>query len=1476
MRPIANLANLTALEDTNGAIPWIDVSSERELLNFTQAAAMGSSTMDTDVSGSCAANGSSGFIVGREGASLYGSSINYASPTYLRVGSANGGRIFLHSLGAMKGSFDYSGNYWTATWSWNGQPQLKYGGVSGWSPTNFAATIPVTMLNGATFVRRVDAVLWTPLGIVVVVGSYDFTFHLATQNFWLVKPSGNQYKLDTIIQWKFDEVYSNWYSANRKATFAAAAADSTRIIVVSNDAQRSLRFHIRGFVESQLEPVIPIDPDASNHSFFVTNIAQLGTNFLMSGRMTRPMTDNVPSIIECFLTSEDLLNWSIGEFSSFITDEDRYAGIATLYTTFNPTYIWAWGNGALYQAEIRTQDGGSAATNIDDDVIGVAIEQCSNVADQLTVNLLAYDDIPEVDPGRIINVSAGLTSDAGVQYGGQIGKYVVIEKSTPISVAGRGSFSVTGMDLGSWRLLNWAANTDIDRWSVAVSDDTLDLPSKVLIKTAQREVTFVSGAGLKSVALNNPFVGYNSTRDGRDGIAKATVRFTGNDQYSLSTFGFIYGGGDEAFNAIAIPRDNTWTGHQQRYAKALTSNLAPKDNENGTGGWTLENHMVGLWESVQSDPHPNAIYSGSAVQYSSNTTFTQNKDYQYTLRLQASKVQLYAREKTGLAATMVANSMNTLVYEWKANEFFKMRQDARSAWGFMVGTDVYADKTAFMQSEYGDMDIGLSKAANYADTGQYTSAYPYTGQKQADAASIRVMASTAGLTVGLWIRVLIPSWNNQIHVITSVNSDWIGISPGIAAGIPNGTSATIYLMGTGDYYGYADSGYSTFTDLDGITRIQDLGATVVNRKVYGRAGFISKDNSTFSPRFIETDGTRHNLRTGSPGTGTGWDATNPLASGAFGYSGSSPEGWDMVFHHGRFFDKSATTYGLPSGLSDKRYFIVDDEIIRYEDTTIKTRNGDVVECCIPTYYCALDSARENTYTLTQWHSGINYPGDAFNTIARLGGLLVEITRRSGDVLDDTEQYYATGTSTAGPPSTMTLNKPYPHALRALEAVSVVSGRGQLGTTKTIHDADAPVVYYPIDPSATEPMSELIRVKKFALRAGLYSSVEDDLKYTCALAGVRGVQFRSNGTYSGVLSTSQQTLNSDIQDFVLDMEAHLYTATDNRLRIRFRGNYLLDIRGYTDTTLRSAGRNGVVRIQLAAPNASITQGAADQKWIEQYDIHVSPNALMGSVTGDTYTEDATIKSKIRVVVKANDLYVEMDGQQLVAIDLKDYDYDSGSCYYNTSGSLTIQYTSSQAQSMTARVLELGDEVENHIIDMGMQGSEAVAFVRDERHILNRTTPSGSLEFSRFLARDDEGTLTANLKTAQPTLSPLDPIGHVLVSGAEFGEYVDASWVQANGYRFGMGQNRLLNTVSDSKREARTLIRAGKEDSKRDTITGIARIALQPEGKIARAITNSGDSPSLPLETFVLSRISLEISPQNGVFRGIYDLRKYYDF
>lgn len=678
----------------------------------------------------------------------------------------------------------------------------------------------------------------------------------------------------------------------------------------------------------------------------------------------------------------------------------------------------------------------------------------------------------------------------------------------------------------------------------------------------------------------------------------------------------------------------------------------------------------------------------------------------------------------------------------------------------------------------------------------------------------------------------------------------------------------MYKLGPGESYAKLTSGSISanfMTAVGSPTVPVDIKSGGVRQASVsaGRAAIINRQNDAIFIRMMDSDGSTHTMYDASNYTKLGFDwPTTPISKGA--YVGSyvnndvdvSTRDWRLLMYQGRLFPMSSTAFGLPSGLT-KSYMIKGEEIVRYTNWGFTSRagtSGDTVWCVIPAFYTPIFPSVKNSTTIQQWSVYSNgswiEPGDKFNEIqdkAALSGLSVYINSKGGySSIEGEPKYYAVSAIPSdgqGNASVLTISPALksgvesmnPATERAkdvdkqLKEVAIVSGREQFGTSSGMQSYTDPLCFYPIGPSATGAADAFIKVHYWNANIGLYNSARDNLKYVCNLAGVSEVKFMDkSGTFtsSKTIAGSNQTDSSgvsayDYANFLVDLSATL--SENTQLTAQFRNAYKLFI------DVNTVGSRGILKLTLQiiagfALGNNATGNNAVNRTIARVSVPVSDIALTGV-------------HDIRLAVRKERVIVEMDNMPVWAFDLKTYAFggvknDQYTLFTDAPAPVTL--TASNAGTVSYTLVELSDEVENQIIDMSQSGGDAVQFITRERHIHVRSTQNGGVQFGRFLDGNREYPLAA-LPTEdyikdQLEYNPFQVPGHVLVTGAEYGEHIDPEWIRQNGYLFNSNQNRLLDTVEDSVREAKLLVRMTKEDSDNSGMEMVGVPHIQPEDGI----------------------------------------------
>lgn len=692
----------------------------------------------------------------------------------------------------------------------------------------------------------------------------------------------------------------------------------------------------------------------------------------------------------------------------------------------------------------------------------------------------------------------------------------------------------------------------------------------------------------------------------------------------------------------------------------------------------------------------------------------------------------------------------------------------------------------------------------------------------------------------------------------------------------------IYRPGEQDYHAVATSGSVSANMVvslgDNATSTIPIdiktGGVKQSLVTAGRGAFVNRQNDAISIRFMESDGNSHYLHSGSWNqTKLGFDyPTNPVSRTAIqgtlvadvnNVGIETTRDWRLLLNQGRLFSRSATEFGLPDGKDIYSYMIKGDEIVRYEDTTFYKlgRNTLKTWCIIPAYYTPIFPSQKNSTTIQQWSKSVSgswiEPGDRFTTIKNLYGMRLFISGKNGysSFVGDKKYYatYGSENNDAAIASILTFSPALDSGVESmsvteerakaedkqLKEIAILSGRGQLNTDQGFQTYTDPLCFYPVTgiktsvsgQSGTDPKSpdSFIKVNYTTMSVGLYNSAKDNLEYACNLAGISDVQFMDYpmSGWNNVSSTHETISFADLAHFVI--EAYGTITTSSVISIKMRNSYVLYVdvdtvnsRGHLTLTLKTA-----VGFSFAA---GISSGNGSENTIAKVSVPVSDIPLTG-------THD------FRFILRKERLMIEMDRSPIWTFDLKSYKFGIYDLYSDAAGPI-VMMASNVTNNLKTKLVELSEEVENQIIDMSQGGGDAIQFITRERHIHTRSTQNGGLQFSRFLDANREnvvlqktnGTyITSDFITDQLEYNPYNVPGHVLVTGAEYGEHLDPEWIRENGYMFSTNQNRLLDTVEDSIKEAKYLIRMSKEDSDNSQIELVGLPHIQPEDGMKKIYT-----------------------------------------
>lgn len=749
--------------------------------------------------------------------------------------------------------------------------------------------------------------------------------------------------------------------------------------------------------------------------------------------------------------------------------------------------------------------------------------------------------------------------------------------------------------------------------------------------------------------------------------------------------------------------------------------------------------------------------------------------------------------------------------------------------------------------------------------GEIVRCYTFTGSINENNCSFN-RGNTSGLTEFIAVINSIEDFNDNGTIRKKIifGKTWAnGFASG--SGLPSQNAKyAIYKVGPASMYAKAFSGTiysSVVTGFDGSGNAQYLNIDIKNGTVKqssttaGRAAIVNRQNDAISLRMMESDGSTHLMYSGSAQTGLGYDwPTNPISNKDFvGNVGIvSTRDWRLIMNQGRLFPFSSTTLGLPGG-DQKSYMIKGEEIIRYNNWGWKSRGSsatDIVWCIISAYYTPIFPSVKGQTEIQQWSKFANNtwiePGDKFNLIPNLSGLRLYINGKGGSYTTegDAKQYAVSAVAANGGTASKLTFTPKllsgtdftdPGTERAKDAdkqlkeIAILSGREQFGTSSGMQSYTDPLCFYPVGPDTTAVPDSFIKVNYTTMSVGLYNSAKDNLKYACNLAGISDVQFMDYPVsgWNDVSSTAETISLANLSNFVI--EAYGTITTSSVISIKMRNAYVL----YVDVDTVNSRGHLTLTLKTAvgfSPAEKISTGSGLENTIAKVSVPVSDIPLTG-------THD------FRFILRKERLMIEMDRSPVWTFDLKSYKFGLYDLYSDAAGPI-VMTASSVTNNLKTKLVELSEEIENQIIDMSQGGGDAVQFITRERHIHSRSTQNGGLQFSRFLDANREnvvlqktdGTyITSDFITDQLEYNPYNVPGHVLVTGAEYGEHLDPEWIRQNGYMFSTNQNRLLDTVEDSVKEAKYLIRMSKEDSDNSQIELVGLPHIQPEDAMKKIYT-----------------------------------------
>ena len=1433
---------------------------------------------------------------------------------------------------------------------------------------------------------------------------------VCTMNFYHAVPNSNQYrKLRTTVQYDIPSIDTSRDIAKMVTldpfsgcVFGMSTA-AGKFFIVANDGTKAVRFTYNLGVEGMLEPIIPIDLDANRleitnssgiktygkyHQFMPHALTKIGSRYYLNGRMIRTYSNGDQNVMEVYLWSDNGINWAVGDVSFFIDSKYYKKGDAVRNYFYSLVYfagentVYALGNNCYTSAPAREIDKQTEGTDFSEIVIEGTIVSQTNSADSLSV--IVMKGFTEIDTsvlgGKTISLELGYYDASGTVRSVKMGEYFVDSEMHVLSNVGRGPNKVSGADAGAWKLTRWSSITDVDRWSSSFIRDDLKKLSKLIVKgisSDYKAVDTVKSSGLYLSNLNDPFVGYTSTKDDRDGMFTVCAKFTDTgSNVKLSSIGLLIGAEDytdiytngladrKGWNAYMIPAESDWTGQAQTGPQMRKSNLKrradnplTKENESDVDRayqWirrytSLWKRNVYLAEGSQDNSY-NTITAAAAtgsnnVIYAGNFVANHGEDYEFVVRKQSGRMQLYQRKKGFTSSTITDSTYTgyTLIHEYQFGKDDRINWGPRPYWGFVANTDVFTSLDGWNSREYGNIETSLTEAynvaniegfpeSNLASIGDTVYESNPTNYYIVEMCAVSGMTLSAGEIVRCFTFTDLGGAVNESNCTANIirtgsantigRSEFIGVINSIenvnwqgsgtfrkkivfaktwGGGLPSQNyKYVIYKVGSAPYYAKASSGTiysSVVTGFDAQQQAQYLNIDIKNGTVKqssttaGRAAIVNRQNDAISLRMMESDGSTHIMYSGSAQTGLGYDwPTNPISNTGFvGNVGTvSTRDWRLLMNQGRLFPLSSTTYGLPDGNANS-YMIKGEEIVRYNNWGWKSRGSstnDIVWCIISAYYTPIFPSVKGQTEIQQWSksSGGTWiePGDKFDLIPNISGLRLYIDGKGGSYTaeGDAKQYAVSAVAASGGTASKLAFLPKlssgaesmdPGTERGkdedkqIKEIAILSGREQFGTSSGIQSYTDPLCFYPVGPNTTEVPDSFIKINYWTMNAGLYNSAKDNLEYVCNLAGISDVQFMDK---TGVVANSttgtvylDTSVDPGLANFVLEMSATV--VDDSQITIEFRDAYKVLIRIDNPTSGNFSGR-GMILLTLQASHSSLASG---YNTIATVSIPVADIAIAGL-------------HNFRLAVRKERIIVEMDSMPLWSFDLNTYTFggdknDATSLFTDARAPVELS-VSTISSGVSYTLVELSEEVENQIVDMSQGGGESVQFVTKERHIHSRSTQDGGLQFGKFMDANREFPATGaeipteNYVKDQLEYNPFQVPGHVLVTGAEYGEHIDPEWIRQNGYMFNTNQNRLLDTVEDSIKEAKLLIRMMKEDSDNSDMEVIGLPHIQPEDGITK--TYSYPTQEAASEQQIVTGHSIQFD--QSTMKSMFKIRKKY--
>lgn len=1299
---------------------------------------------------------------------------------------------------------------------------------------NFGPTVPVTLSSSSSLVVRVETICPTTDCCIVVIGTHDATRGISQMMYWLVTISSAKRLLINVEDYNTLGSYPSWHGFGKNWTHCSASGSYANMAFMFNTltSGRSEIINIKNGVCSTRRGVIDTDIEQTTHVFLGTKITPISGRWLMTGRFTTIDTDGNVVGYDGYAVSSDLEVWSVAARETYLAYSQLRGGIACRYSTNNPG-VWYVGSNVINYSSGNVYLNSiysGAQTDITDYVIELSLDQITNGADTLEMTL-----------------------------------------RNPIQVDGQGLFDTHGRVTrgglvriemgfgGDWVVMGIYNIDDLQRTVTADGMSAMAVRAREQAGKKMADVHMPTDIQITGRAVKR----FDLTNDSLEGVQPKTK----DTQYTVGKNGLTFTGlNSPNIFLLDVPDRDGWI---------IARIKSTVQNSYHIGTFSF------LFDVIEDD-------QGHATGYVASIPKQHNWTGHIHDKCEIRKLNLPAINATDSEAMQTGYNLTPRINTVLENVGTGGQQITAAA-----GTPTYITQNAVPTGFNGfaaDNECELAFGKRGAVVSVYYREMNLDTYTISDSSQWQLL-SEVFLDANEFYE---PPKKRQFGIM--LNHDvWVDTGSldqtevgDMELSLTNAQNVT----GDSSIYAYAFSGAVPVNDAGAIVKTFDPGAIKLNLLVAGRGAIVSNTNTAFFTRFIESDGVRHNFMDAN------YPTVNPIPVGSSGSYGSEPESWRMLLHHGRINSDAMTGFGLPNGNSDKRYVLIDDEIIRYRTETFTRPNSTTATwTVVPCYYSVLAAMGKDSTTLTGWSSGggsPSYPGDAFDAIPDLQGLLVEFTARNFDDTKDGDiRFYATGSYTAGPPATMQLDKAYPGQLAAAEALAIISGRAQFNTKKEQHDNGAPCLFAPVNSSGQLPSLSLLRL---AYYGGAYASVEDILRRCCAYAGVAFTSFRPNFANAAVntwksltVTTTPQAfdLRETVSDFVLDLVVHIpgnvvgTGATERKLYIDFRNFYRIVLQQRPTVTDCSTGQVGVLCVGLQNTSGAIGAGSDGFRWLGRIPVRMTNESLSGAVTGSggnwSTSEDMDLRQKVRIAVVGDVITIDLNGSNVFTFDLQSLKNDTFDWIRNTESTVSISSSVSIGSWLCDYWLsDLDDSVEDFVVEQNGSMRASIDSLMANRHIWSRTADTSGwdsgIHFDRYWIRDDLGEMKQNMISEERSYHDDKLVGHVRVTGTECqADALDYTVLQNYGYKFELISNPVLQTARHCRDEARLWLREQAETQTTWAFNGLARLEAQPgdKGTFGYAMGSFRPFMSDTVCTIVAHQIRATISS----CRSSFDVRRF---